>query len=140
MDRRRERKRSDRQGENERLRGRRRVRDKHGEGRRVDCPAERADQIFKGRPQRSADARLRHHDRRQHGPQSMQRQVESVNDGEGEQAGDRHAQAKAQFVPMSADMIARAAPEGRDFHAQSALRRGRTHRVRATGWRRGSGR
>ena len=112
IDRRRERHRGDRKRENESLRKRRRMRNEHAERRGVDRPAESPDHVFDGRAKRSADAYIRDDDRGQHCPQSVQRKVEAVDDGESQETGDRRAQTEAQLGSVSAELTANQAPDG----------------------------
>jgi hypothetical protein len=75
---------------------------------------------------RSADAHVRDDNGREHRPLSVQGKVESVDDGESQEAGDRHAQTEAQLGSVSANLAAKQAPNGIVIHAGYALCRGRS--------------
>jgi hypothetical protein len=62
----------------------------------VDGSADRPDDVIRGRFERSAHARLDHHDGREDGPQPMHRNSEDVRQAEGQKRVDRRLQAKPQ--------------------------------------------
>ena len=98
-DRRRQRQRGERKRQNESLRSRGRMGNEHAERGGVNSPAESPDHVFDRRPERSADAHLDDHHGGQHRPQSVQWKGETLDDGQSQEAGDRHAHTEAQLRP-----------------------------------------
>ncbi len=87
------------------------MRDEQRDGGRIDGAAKRADDIFRRRAQRPADADLRHHHGGENGPKPMQRKIAELGDGEGEDTGNRQAKTIAPLRLALAKPFAKGTPE-----------------------------